>query len=66
MVRILAGTLIEIGRGKLEPEDMKKIMDARSRDAAGPTAPPQGLTLVEIRYTEWEPWEVYENHESNR
>ena len=66
MVRILAGTLIEIGRGKLEPEDMKKIMDARSRDAAGPTAPPQGLTLVEIRYPEWEPWEVYENHESNR
>ena len=55
-----------LGYDLSEPEDMKKIMDARSRDAAGPTAPPQGVTLVEIRYPQWEPWEVYENHESNR
>jgi tRNA pseudouridine38-40 synthase len=55
MVRILAGTLIEIGRGKMEPEQMNEIIAARDRAAAGPTAPPQGLTLVDIRYPQWEP-----------
>ena len=50
MVRILAGTLIEIGNGQYPPERMKEILDARSREAAGPTAPAHGLTLMGIRY----------------
>ena len=52
MVRILAGTLIEIGGGKREASDMKKILDARDRNAAGPTAPAQGLTMLEIEFEE--------------
>lgn len=54
MVRIIAGTLIEIGKGELKPEDIMKIMAARDRSAAGPTAPAKGLTLMEIEYPEWE------------
>lgn len=46
MVRIIAGTLMEVGRGRLEPETVKEILDARDRQAAGPTAPACGLTLV--------------------
>lgn len=46
MVRIIAGTLIEIGRGKIPPERMKEILAACDRQAAGPTAPACGLTLV--------------------
>ncbi len=46
MVRIIAGTLMEVGRGVLEPEDMEAILAARDRGKAGPTAPPEGLTLV--------------------
>ena len=54
MVRIIAGTLIEVGKGKMKPEDIKMIMEARDRQKAGPTAPAHGLTLVEIEYPEWE------------
>ncbi len=54
MVRILAGTLLEIGRGHLAEEDMAKILEARDRNEAGPTAPAHGLTLLSIRYPEWE------------
>ena len=50
MVRIIAGTLIEIGGGKREPSDMKKILDGKDRALAGPTAPAEGLTLMEIVY----------------
>ena len=50
MVRILTGTLIEIGRGKLRTEEMQSILDAQDRGAAGFTAPPQGLYLVEVEY----------------
>ena len=46
MVRIIAGTLMEAGRGALEPAQMKSILDACDRSKAGPTAPPEGLTLV--------------------
>ncbi len=46
MVRIIAGTLMEVGQGKRSPEDIKKILEARKRTAAGPTAPAHGLTLV--------------------
>ena len=46
MVRIMAGTLMEVGRGKMPPERVKDILAACDRQAAGPTAPACGLTLV--------------------
>ena len=48
MVRIISGTLIEIGNGQYPPERMDKILHACDRGAAGPTAPAQGLTLMGI------------------
>ncbi|MCI9135669.1 MAG: tRNA pseudouridine(38-40) synthase TruA [Lachnospiraceae bacterium] len=50
MVRILAGTLIEIGQGEREPEELQGILEARDRQAAGPTAPARGLTLLGMVY----------------
>lgn len=50
MVRIIAGTLIRIGEGKWEPEQIKAIIEGCDRTKAGPTAPPQGLTLMKIEY----------------
>lgn len=49
MVRIIAGTLMEVGEGRRRPEEMPDILNARDRQAAGPTAPACGLTLVEYR-----------------
>ena len=54
MVRIIAGTLIRVGGGFIEPQQIKKILEAKDRTLAGETARPEGLTLVEIRYPEWE------------
>ena len=50
MVRIIAGTLIEIGNGQYPPERMGAILKACDRGAAGPTAPAHGLTLVGIEF----------------
>ncbi len=50
MVRNLVGTLVETGRGKRTPEDMKATLESLDRANAGPTAPPQGLYLKEIYY----------------
>ena len=50
MVRIIAGTLMEVGRGNLEPEGMKEILEAKDRTVAGPTAPACGLTLVKYEF----------------
>lgn len=50
MVRIIAGTLVEIGRGKRPPEAMAAILDRRDRRAAGVTAPPHALYLTHVRY----------------
>lgn len=50
MVRVIAGTLIEVGAGKRRPEEIKDILAAENRDAAGPTAPAQGLTMMGIEY----------------
>lgn len=52
MVRIFAGTLIEVGNGVYLPEHVQEILDARDRGAAGPTAPACGLTLLGIRFLE--------------
>lgn len=54
MVRIIAGTLIHVGNGKVQPSDVEKIIDGKDRKLAGPTAPAKGLTLKEIRYPEYE------------
>ena len=50
MVRIIAGTLVECGRGHWEPEHVDEIIAAKDRRAAGPTLPPQGLCLEWIKY----------------
>lgn len=50
MVRILSGTLIEVGLGKRTPQSMREILEAKDRAAAGFTAPPQGLCLIEVEY----------------
>lgn len=50
MVRILTGTLLKAGYGRLTPEDMDRILEARDRKQAGPTAPPQGLCLMKVDY----------------
>lgn len=50
MVRIIAGTLMEVGRGHIPPQEVEKILAARDRQAAGPTAPACGLTLIGIEY----------------
>lgn len=52
MVRIIAGTLIEVGGGKRMPEEMREILAACDRAAAGPTAPAHGLTMMGIVYEE--------------
>lgn len=50
MVRIIAGTLIEAGRGNIEPERMKEILEKCDRSFAGPTAPACGLTLYKYEF----------------
>lgn len=50
MVRILVGTLLEVGRGEREAEELPDIMDRGQRERAGALAPAKGLTLVEVRY----------------
>ena len=54
MVRIIAGTLLKVGGGHFAPEDMEKIIEGKDRSLAGPTAPAKGLTLVEIRYPNYQ------------
>jgi tRNA pseudouridine38-40 synthase len=50
MVRAIAGTLVEIGRGRWPAAEMTAILASRDRSRAGPTAPPQGLFLVSVDY----------------
>ncbi|MGN0981785.1 MAG: hypothetical protein ACI4O0_02715 [Candidatus Limivicinus sp.] len=50
MVRILVGTLLEVGSGQRSAGDMPRILDARNRQAAGFTVPAQGLFLWEQKY----------------
>lgn len=50
MVRIIAGTLLEVGRSKISPEDIPAIISAKDRSKAGVTLPPNGLVLKEIVY----------------
>lgn len=50
MVRKMVGTLLDVGRGKLTPEDIPRLLDLRDRSKSGPTAPPEGLYLVAIEH----------------
>lgn len=50
MVRILVGTLVEVGEGKRSPGDIPGILEAKNRQAAGFTAPPEGLVLHHVEY----------------
>jgi tRNA pseudouridine38-40 synthase len=50
MARTIAGTLVSIGQGKLTPEQVPEIIEARDRSLAGPTAPAKGLFLVKVEY----------------
>lgn len=50
MIRILTGTLIEVGNGSRKPEEMTEILAAKDRQKAGFTAPPQGLALMHVTY----------------
>lgn len=51
MIRIIAGTLLQVGNGKRDPEEIKAILEARDRTKAGPTVPAKGLCLMELDYT---------------
>ena len=50
MVRIIVGTLVEVGIGKIEPKEIKEIIKSQKRENAGKTLPPQGLYLVKVEY----------------
>ena len=50
MVRIISGTLVDVGIGKIQPEDIIKIIELGEREKAGKTLPPQGLYLVNVKY----------------
>ncbi|MGZ5265135.1 MAG: tRNA pseudouridine(38-40) synthase TruA, partial [Kaistella sp.] len=53
MVRAIVGTMVEIGNGKIHPADLRKIIEDKNRNAAGTSAPSQGLFLVDVGY-DWE------------
>jgi tRNA pseudouridine38-40 synthase len=50
MVRKIVGTLVDVGRGKFQPEDVAELFELRDRSKSGPTMPPQGLCLAEVEY----------------
>ncbi|MBR0374482.1 MAG: tRNA pseudouridine(38-40) synthase TruA [Mogibacterium sp.] len=57
MVRIMVGTLVEVGTGRREPDDVAAVLEARDRSKAGFTAPPQGLYLERIYFDERDLWQ---------
>jgi tRNA pseudouridine38-40 synthase len=52
MVRKMVGTLLDVGRGKLKPEDIERLYALRDRSKSGPTVPSQGLVMVEVQHEE--------------
>jgi tRNA pseudouridine38-40 synthase len=52
MVRKMVGTLLDVGRGKLTPEDINRLYELRDRSKSGPTVPPQGLCMVSVDHEE--------------
>lgn len=53
MVRLLAGTLVDVGRGKLSVEEFKTVVESQRRGQGGMAFPPDGLYLVDIKYPDW-------------
>lgn len=51
MVRIISGTLVDVGLGKIAPNEIPKIIEGKDRTKAGKTLPPQGLFLVQVQYS---------------
>ena len=62
MIRIIAGTLVKAGKGKITPQDIDLMLEAKNRCEAGQTAPPQGLTLMNIDYVDGDDREVENQH----
>jgi len=56
MVRKMVGTLLDVGRGKLQVGDIDRLFDLRDRSKSGPTVPPQGLWMLAVEYAE--PWRI--------
>jgi len=52
MVRKMVGTLLEVGRGKLKPQDIERLYEMKDRSKSGPTVPPQGLCMVKVEHDE--------------
>ncbi|HVH58992.1 MAG TPA: hypothetical protein VM709_01625 [Candidatus Sulfotelmatobacter sp.] len=52
MVRKMMGTLLDVGRGRLKPEDIDRLYQIKDRSKSGPTVPPQGLVMVEVQHEE--------------
>ena len=50
MVRVLVGSMLEVGGGRRDPDGFAALLDGAPRSAAGPTAPPHGLYLIGVRY----------------
>jgi tRNA pseudouridine38-40 synthase len=50
MVRAIVGTLLEVGQGKMEPQEMRNILDQKDRKSAGRSVPANGLYLTEVLY----------------
>ena len=50
MVRIISGTLVDVGLGKIQPEDIPNIIKKQKRELAGKTLPPYGLYLINVEY----------------
>jgi tRNA pseudouridine38-40 synthase len=52
MVRKMVGTLLDVGRGRLSPQDIERLYESRDRSKSGPTVPPQGLCMVSVEHQE--------------
>ena len=52
MVRKMVGTLLDVGRGRLVPQDINRLYELRDRSKSGPTVPPQGLVMIEVLHQE--------------
>ena len=52
MVRIIIGTLLDVNENKITKDSIKTIIESKNRELAGPTVPPQGLTMLNIVYNE--------------
>jgi tRNA pseudouridine38-40 synthase len=52
MMRKMVGTLLDVGRGRLQPDDIEKLFVLRDRSKSGPTVPPQGLCMIKVEHEE--------------